>query len=308
MTVFKDPRRALWFGTMDRMVWFKTPLKGAEMSPDGWSAGGNLLNGGGYQFTSVGSNKVYTFEWGASSSVVDAQLLKSFKDGAFGRGLIYFQDPLSYEYNVLPARWANPGMSAGEEGGSLVYDSLTGVWTMPGGEANMYPSLGGAFRLSANIVSGFRGAEDAVFVPIPPGFELHFGAVYTTPDATAGVYLTEQNANGTTGVSQKVPSLDPDDTVVTNTVVNGFGVWVSLGKLAGPETAIAVQAMTARLVPVDATVAEKERLASGPWVGGMGNSGCRFVGNPTWTANGPLGGGQVGFSASLREVGSWAYV
>ncbi|HLS01353.1 MAG TPA: hypothetical protein VK054_05130, partial [Beutenbergiaceae bacterium] len=39
------------------------------------------------------------------------------------------------------------------------------------------------------------------------------------------------------------------------------------------------------------------------WLTGTGNSGCKIVGNPTWVANSGVNGGQIGYAATLKEVG-----
>ena len=93
-------RTRLWFGThAGGMRWMPTPLSGAEMSPEGWESGGTLLNGGGYQQNSFGSHKTYTFEWPSSSAREAAALMKAYADGTYGRGLIYFVDPLLCDPN-----------------------------------------------------------------------------------------------------------------------------------------------------------------------------------------------------------------
>ena len=40
--------RLMWFGTLDRMGWIKTPRTGADMTPESWGASGAYLNGGGW--------------------------------------------------------------------------------------------------------------------------------------------------------------------------------------------------------------------------------------------------------------------
>src|SRR5690606_3795009 len=83
-------RCGLWFGTEQHAGWFPTPLSGADSSPVGWGADGTHLNGGGWAMGSWNSHKRYTYEWGQSSSREVAQLLKSYRDGTYGRGLLYF--------------------------------------------------------------------------------------------------------------------------------------------------------------------------------------------------------------------------
>ena len=50
-----------------------------------------------------------------------------------------------------------------------------------------------------------------------------------------------------------------------------------------------------------------EALKRGPWIGGMGHSGCRFAGKPTYVGNTGVGGGQVSFAATFVGVGSWIH-
>lgn len=49
------------------------------------------------------------------------------------------------------------------------------------------------------------------------------------------------------------------------------------------------------------------KIKRGPWIGGQGNSGCRFAQPPSYVTNSVINGGQVGFSATFVEVGSWLY-
>ena len=48
-----------------------------------------------------------------------------------------------------------------------------------------------------------------------------------------------------------------------------------------------------------------KKVMQEPWVGGMGHSGVRFNGTPTMIHNTGVNGGQVGYSASFIETGSW---
>ena len=104
MTIpYRDGRREnFWFGTENYMLWLPTPKTGADVSPQAWSTDGTTLNGGGYVFNSWDSHRQYIFEWSDTSAKQVAQLVHSFADGTYGRGLIYFIDPLIYDTNVLP--------------------------------------------------------------------------------------------------------------------------------------------------------------------------------------------------------------
>ena len=110
----------MWFGTQDYATWIQTPQRGADVSAQGWNDSGSYLNGGAFAFNSYNSHKEFDFAWRTTSSRKDAQTMMSFYSGTFGRGKLYFIDPLTMETNVLPARWADPSITCGFEGESLV--------------------------------------------------------------------------------------------------------------------------------------------------------------------------------------------
>ena len=319
-------RSALWFGTSaGYMDWFPTPLSGAEMSPEGWESGGSLLNGGGYQQNSFGSHKVYTFEWPESSSREAAARMKAFADGTYGRGLIYFIDPLIYDKNVLPAQWADPSMVLGYEGVSHVYgENPIAVDTITP-RINNLPIKSAQYDLTY-IPAGFRGTEDAVFVPIPEGHSLLLGAVYSAT-GTGGVFVSWQDSNGVIQSAQRLTEVPPGETTrfLPDIAVQGEGVWLWVGKTSSGASSVTLSSLIARLVKSSdldagnvygdgfygefvyggALPYRVARLLTGPWEPGMGHSGCRFIGKPTYIANTGVNGGQVGFAASFREVGSY---
>lgn len=296
----------LWFGTLERRGWFPTPLQGADTSPQSWGADGTLLNGGGYALGSWGSHKVYQFEWSNASAREVAQKMKSYADGSYGRGLLYFQDPLTYTTNVLPARLADPSMAVGDEGASLVY-GVQPTALPTSSNVNELP-VNGAFYDLASVSAGFRGVEDATFVVIPEGYTLFLGAFYTA-SGSGGVFASPQNNNGTVGAPVRLSELAPNSPeVVVDSFSGVAGVWLSVGKSAAGAGSVTFRGSIGRLIKTE-FVSDPVRLAQvkqGPWVGGQGHSGARMVGKPTYINNTGTNGGQVGFAATFREVGSWS--
>lgn len=302
-TVAQSRRKNLWFGTENWMQFVPTPNRGADTSGSGWAAGGDLLNGGGHQLNSFGSGMQYIFEWPNSSSREAAQLMKSYADGVYGRGLIYFVDPLIYDQNVFPAMWAAPSTGIGEEGASLVYGLTPTALPTSGWIDNLLPVTSAYYDLTATA-SGWRGKEDAIFIPVPTGYALNLGAFYTAT-GSAGVFYRTQNTSGGLGVATALTPLANNAAVVTNETISGpdlAGVWVYVGKSSSGSSFITLTAMIARLAPVTSP-----GHLPGPWIGGMGHSGCRFIGKPTKLNFSGANGGQVGYAASFREVGSWLY-
>lgn len=294
-----------WFGTENRMEWFPTPLSGADVSPQGWESNDTFLNGGGFQLNSFGSHRRYSFEWKGASSRRVAQLMRSYADGSYGRGLIYFIDPLTWDTNLFPAMWADPSIGIGNEGASLVYGVDPIAMPTSNWQVNDYPVTSAYYNL-ANVTSGWRGKEEAVFIPIPEGSYLLFGAAHTFTGSGRILYRT-QSPSGALGPVLSLTSLTPSSqNLVSANVPYGpasAGIWVWVGRNASTAGTVTISGMTARIqVP-----GYKAPSIEGPWIGGQGHSGCRFLGKPTYIENTGVDGGQVGFAASFTEVGSWIY-
>lgn len=303
-TIAYSRRNSFWFGTEERMGWLPTPNRGASTGAIGWESGGGLLNGGGWQQGSFGSARSYIFEWPGSSSRQVSQLMKSYADGSYGRGLIYFLDPLIYNQNLFPAMWADPSMGIGYEGTSLVYGQIPVSTPTSSPEVNNLPFYSATYDL-AGVAAGWRGKPDAVFIPIPEGTTLNFGAMYTATGSGAVLWCT-QAFNGALGTPTALTPLGTTSPTLTNTTQASSvaGIWVWVGKTAAGAATVNLTALTARLTP---TLNPSPSIGNGPWIGGQGHSGCRFIGKPTEIKNTGVDGGQVGFAASFREVGSWLY-
>lgn len=329
-----DNRKTLWFDIEDGWRgWIECPLQGADASPEGWGTDGTLLNGGGYALNSFGSNKVFQFEWPSSSSRQDAQLMKSFSDGTYGRGLIHFILPTLYDTNILTAAWADPSIAVDDEGRSMVYGlDPEGVPTS-GWQTNMLPTQSAYYNLIA-IDEGYRGDLDSLYLPIPDGYTLVLGAFYSAT-GTGGIWARPVNENGTQGSDVLLtPLANNSDVVVVDQFSGGRGVRIWLGKTEFGPSSVTVTALIARLIktsdviipevidpeslgygedgygetPYGGILSPEQfspkflELQRGPWIGGMGSNGCRFVGKPTFVNNTGLNGGTVSYAATFREV------
>lgn len=296
-----NSRECFWFGTEERMQWFKTPLQGADSSPSGWSADGTLLNGGGWSLNSWGSHKRYSYEWPQSSSPEVAQKMKSYRDGTYGRGLLYFLEPGIYRTNVLPAQWADPSMAIDDEAPSLVYN-VQPISVSTSGSSQVGLPVQSAYYASLGDPSDTPVLESSVFIPLPPGHTLHVGAYYEFT-GTGGVFATPVNNNGTWGESVKITPQDNASTaVVTETFTDVRGIRLWIGRSSSANSTVTLAGMIAKI-----TETGKPADVSGGWIGGQGHSGCRFSGTPSYVTNSPIEGGRVGFAATFKEVGSWIY-
>lgn len=244
-----DTRNCFWFGTEDRAGWFSTPLKGSESSPSAWGVDGTLLNGGGYGYHSWGSHKRYTYEWPQSSSPQVAQLMKSYRDGTYGRGLLYFLEPGIYKTNVLPAAWADPSMAVNNEGPSLVYGvTPTGI-TTSGGSGLDLPITTAQYDLSSIPVREVPTPDSSVFIPVPTGYTLFLGAFYTAT-GSAGIFASPINSNGTIGEAVRLTEMENSSAgVVTDPFsgdIRGVRIWV--GRTTDILSTISITAMCGRLI------------------------------------------------------------
>lgn len=305
-----DTRKCFWFGTIERSGWFATPLRGADSSPEGWGVNGTLLNGGGWGLHSWNTHKTFTYDWPSTSSPEVAQLMKSYRDGTYGRGLLYFLEPLWYTRNIFPASWADPSLALGDEGGSHIYGIQPTAMPTSSAHVNDLPIQSASYQMPfGSPQPGFRGAGEAVFLPIPEGHTLYLGANYQFT-GTGGVFYSEVTTSNQIVSTEKLTPLSTTGPVVQDTIPwrQGLaGVYVWIGKLTTASSSVTVSALTARLIETRKIASQSHTVTYQKWVGGQGHSGCRFNGSPSYITNGPIDGGRIGFAASFIEVGSWVY-
>lgn len=305
MVVATSVSRKMWFGTREHAEWIETPLSGAEVSPQTWSAGGTLLNGGGWQKNAEGSHKVYNYSWRNSSARQAAQRMQSYRDGDYGTGLIHFIDPLTYNTNVLPKGWAAPHLTTNGGYPSLVpgVTPTRNSMSWSAGSQNghhSYPSGWASYVLPTGTQTQFH----RLFLPIPPDYSLFLGAVY---NSTASVAIRGRRVklDGSLGPEFTLQSTAAYDERLCplEIVGNGdAGIEIYIGKTGVNSAQIDIKAMTARVQP---SFKAPDAIQRGPWVGGQGHSGVRFEGAPTYIEYNGVGGGQVGYAATFREVGAW---
>lgn len=319
-------RKKMWLDVEGGWAgWIDTPNSGADASTDGWGTTATFLNGGGYAANSWSTHKRYTFEWSDASTRQAAQFMQSLRNGAYGKGLIHFIEPTLYDMNVLPARIAQPSLMVDDFGKPLVFGVDPTDVASPGWAGNSLPVRAARWNLNS-ISGGWRGADESVYLSIPEGYTLALGAVYTSTGG-GGVFIRSG------GIDVRLPEVSPsDDSLVTPAAIMFSGrryvrLWFGKG-LTDQDATLTVTALTARLIRTrdvfkgggagyggapygELAYGGSElsvrwgQMARGPWVGGMGHSGVRFNGTPTMIHNTGVNGGQVGYSASFIETGSW---
>lgn len=303
--MFKKDEK-MWFGTKDYMTWITPPLAGADSSPAAWGSEGTLLNGGGYAFNSFNSHKTYNYAWSGGSTRQEAQLMKSFADGAFGRGKIYFQEPNIYSTNVLHARLADPSITADYEGPDLVPNVTPTTVATSGFVTNGLPvrSINYPTGSALPVLSSATVMAQDNFIPVPDGKALLVQAFYA-PTVTAtglGIYVVEASADGvaaSTGV-RLTPTTNAGavsfQVFSKNPGVIGYYIFIgrSTGVIVGN---MQIAAIHARIADAGTTMIGENR-----WMGGQGHNGVRFTGKPTYITRSGINGGQIEYAATFKEV------
>lgn len=295
----------MWFGTKEKMGWIEAPQTGANVSPLGNSGNGTLLDGGAFQRNSWDAHKTYQFGWSDSASRALSSKIHSYANGTYGRGLIYFQDPMYYDTNLMPRRIADPSMSLDYEAPSWLSAIVPTGTPTPANTLDL-PVQTTIYNLPAGYV---HDPADGVWIAIPEGQELWLGAIYSSTNANAGIVVD----NGTTktllsqlGVSASAVVSQSFSGIPGVTVYPGF-----VGSNASAAT-IAVTATTARIRAANGQLVSYQNLFTNPnsaTTGAAVQVRRNLCPNPNLETNGDYWGSQGSFtmtrSTERSHSGSW---
>ena len=296
----------MWFGTEQHMEWIDLPLSGAESSAQAWGASGTLLNGGGHAETSFGAHRLYQYSWGNASAKRAASRMEAYRRGTYGRGLLYFHDPLTYDTNILPAHWADPSSAISGEAPSLFPNVIPSSTGTPENH-NRLPVLSARYSIPAGSYPGDLAPARSLYIPIPPGFTMRMTAWYESTSPNAGIYVTPIQASGIPLTHVKLSetlAYEQPISAPMDARARAVRLWLGATGTLSSNATVTIAGVVARLIPIPRD--SHENFAThGGWEPGDGHSGCRFEGVPTRISYSGVNGGQVGYAASFREVGAW---
>lgn len=291
----------MWMGPRNYERWVPAPKTNADFSSIGAREKDAYLNGGAGLRGSKDGHKEYNFAW-SSRRREDLSPVLSIASGDYDEGLgddlIYFIDPTTYDWNILPKMLASP-YKAGLDGVSLTVDA-SGYPTPPTIVVSPQNARGYPARSAVYTVNNTNRRPDRpLYVPIPPGKTLWLGVHGSATNAGVSVTPFEGDAAFDPVL---VDMLSSDTTQRVNTSwkrADGItGVEIRLGLAAGASTGtVTLQGLIAQILD-DGVVP-----FPGDFIPGEGNSGCEFEALPTVSPY--LGGKLWGMSARLVEVGSW---
>lgn len=288
----------MWFGTKEKMGWIEAPQTGANVSPLGNSGNGTLLDGGAFQRNSWDAHKTYQFGWSDSASRALSSKIHSYANGTYGRGLIYFQDPMYYDTNLMPRRIADPSMSLDYEAPSWLSAIVPTGTPTPANTLDL-PVQTTIYNLPAGYV---HDPADGVWIAIPEGQELWLGAIYSSTNPNAGIVVD----NGTTktllsqlGVSTSAVVSQSFSGIPGVTVYPGF-----VGSNASAAT-IAVTATTARIRAANGQLVSYQNLFTNPnsaTTSGVATVRTNNVPNPNFQVD---LSGWLSSGANISRSSSW---
>lgn len=273
----------MYFGTKERMSWVKMPAINAGLSRARWSAEGVYLNGGAFVQRSSAAHMRYEFAWNLAPHE-DIYEITAYDDGVYGSDLIYFVEPFSASINCLPQFWAAPRLQ--EDGAPSLVKGTEPTLVDTASNDYAYPGKSAVFDL------GSTSEFATIWLPVPPGYTLHFG-VHGNATGTAAVTVQEDG-----GAATNVTMLATTTSTLTNVEITGpSGVTIS----ATGEGLLTIAGMIAQILPTGTAA------PTGRFWGGRGHSGCRFSGNGATVTgySSPAALDLVSASATLIEVGAW---
>lgn len=276
--------KMMYFGNKERMAWVKCPAIDTDMTRGSWSTGGVFLNGGAYARSSATTHRRYQFSWNLASQE-DIYAVLDYAYGSYGQELIYFLDPFAMATNVLPSWWAVPRLQA-EDAPPLIRDvNSRPTLVATANNSYGYPTRSAVFTLAdGNLI-------DSVYVPIPPGYELHFGAHGSATGSAEFRLTTDED------VSTSVAPMAVNTAALTNTVIaDTTGVTISAWGIGN----LTIAGIIAQVLPAGSAAPQ------GRFVSGRGHSGCRFSGDPSVNGySAPDALDKMGASVTLVETGGW---
>lgn len=221
-----------WFGTEQHAEWLEVPQTGADMSAQDWNAEADFLSGRGMVHSSWMSARGFQFTWGAGNSIGLADKVHNYANGLYGRGLLYFVDPLLYDSNTLPPHWADPSMAVGRGASPLLVDWYPiGENTVVNSKA--LPVVSAKYEIT-DLLPGFDvSRNNTLFVPKPDGYGLALGAFYSA-NVYAGIYVTPVFKDGSEGDWQRLTEVGVTDgdivpDLFTDSNLAGVRLWIGKG-------------------------------------------------------------------------------
>lgn len=284
--------KRMWFGTRANMQWILPPRIDYEASKIGWNVNAPFVTGGRFIRRSATGAKHYNFTWDYKSRD-DVRAITDIADGVYGvNPVVYFLDPFAMDKNLLPQFWATPALGNADAPllvGTEEEDRPDLVAT-PQNDYR-YPTYSAVYALT----SGSERAE--VFIPVPPGYKLWFGA-HGSATGSAAVTVTPTTGPTSTAAATNLTLLPVTSSTRVNHSISGNSYTGALVGITGTTGSLTLSGLMAQVLP------QNQTPPTGNFISGQGHSGCSFDGDPTLMQH-SAALDKVGVSIDLVETEGW---
>lgn len=284
-----DRKKRMWFGTREYMQWVACPNVDTPASKVGWSTSTNFLNGGAWARSSTASHKEYELTWDRVSRN-DMVPIANYADRLYGDGPIYFVDPFTADYNMLPQYLASPFQLL-DDGPPVLANNVDIEEVATPLNTLGYPTRSVRFTTTAETTP-----RRNIWVPIPPGHSGWVGVHGFGATGGAGVTITPTVGAGTgADIAATILPVTSDTRVADE--VAGDGLFVSY-EPGAPGDSITISGIIVQVLPTGTAP------TTGGFASGQGHSGCSFTEKPEYAPySAAFGNGAV--VASLIETEAW---
>jgi hypothetical protein len=291
----------LWFGNTAKFVTIPAPELPFAVSEVGYADSMGFENGGEAATVSQGFSKRYDFAYDIHDSDL-LGLVRKFRQGSYGTGLLRFADPFIFERNLFSAAWAEPGLIEGLSWPNIGENTPT----YGAVSANSYnqPARKATWSITSAANTAPAAARASFIIPIPPTYTLHLGVSGAVTGAAVQHVIAYNIAAGTSASSDLTLLTDTSSTRLNASFAGSSYDYVQVFNDWRTSSAASTATVTSRLAQLWPTGVTP--TLTGNHIPGEGHTGLQF-------ASGSLDGSyrvlddsrysSLGFS--LVEVGAW---
>lgn len=271
------------------MQWIACPNVDIPSNSVAWSTSTQYLNGGAHVRSSTASHKEYELSWDMVSRD-DMIPVMNYAEKLYGDGPIYWVDPFTADYNVLPQYLASP-FQVLDDGPPILANNVNVTEVATPTNTNGYPTRSTRFTYTDDTTQRLN-----IWVPIPPGYKGWVGVHGFDASGDAGVIIRPTNGAGFgADVAATVLPVTSSTRVVDE--VAGDGLFLTLAD-ANPGDSITISGIIVQILP------DGVNPSIGGFASGQGHSGCSFAERPDYVPY-SAAFGSGGVSATLVETEAW---
>jgi hypothetical protein len=303
----------VWFGNQRYGTWIKAPLADMDASSSGFQSEQTFSNGGSFIKSSFGSARSFDMSW--NGSLDDLQVVKNFKDGLYGGGLLYWEDP--FAKNILPPHWAAPMLTVRDWPSLISSDNKPTPITETTSAKNL-PYQSARYEVF-NTVETSR----SLTILIPEEHVLRLGFVYSATGTARIRAVPILDSNNQEGTVRTLTPLEYNGASVYDSAQGTFSnvtgatekvkaVRVYISKSDNTASSITIRGGVATLFLADGASGHGHDLYSlglfygTNWSPGQGVTGSVMSQPPSIQYSGMVGGVKlVKVGATLKEVEAW---